>query len=424
MEKNVKPSLAKVNSALARQWHPTKNAPLTPGGVTPGSSKKVWWLCTKGHEWKAAIYNRSKGIGCPHCSGRYATAENNLKTVNPELAKEWHPIKNTPLTPKDVTSCSGAKVWWLCKNGHEWEAAISSRDRNGCPYCSGRRVAKDNCLQVVNPRLAREWRPAKNTPLTPKDVTESYSRKVWWICRKGHKWEAFIRERMTGQGCPFCSGHRVCKDNCLQTVKPGLARQWHPTKNMPLTPKDVTPGSDIKVWWICNKGHEWEARIANRAKAQGCPYCSGRRVCKDNCLQTVNPMLACEWHPTKNAALTTRDVTPGSNRKVWWMCSKGHEWEAKIASRAYGKGCPFCSGRRPAKENSLEAKGPWLVREWHPTKNVTFTPKDVAPFSERQIWWKCRKGHEQRERIIDRYRRGGCTICTLKARVPRLFETA
>lgn len=421
----MKPSLAKANRALTRQWNSVKNAPLTPHDVTPGSGKKVWWQCSKGHEWKAAICNRSKGIGCPYCSGRYATAENNLRTAKPDLAKEWHPTKNAPWKPEEVTPCSGAKIWWKCSKGHEWQAVISSRDRNGCPYCSRRRVGQDNCLQTVNPRLAGEWHPTKNKPLTTKDVTDSYSaRKVWWLCRKGHAWAARISERKAGQGCPYCSGHRVCKDNCLQTIKPGLARQWHPTKNAPLSPKEVTPGSDTAAWWKCGKGHEWKARTANRAKkGQGCPYCAGRRVSKDNCLQTVNPPLALEWHPTKNAVLTTRGVTPGSNKKVWWMCKKGHEWEDKIASRTSGKGCPFCSGRRPASENNLQAKGPWLAREWHPTRNMAWTPKDVAPFSERQVWWKCKKGHETRERVIDRYRRGGCPVCILKARVPRLFET-
>jgi len=152
MKKNMKPSLNKVNSALARQWHPTGNAPLTPGDVTFGSGRKVWWLCGKGHEWNAVICNRSKGIGCPYCSGRYATTDNNLRTVNPDLARQWHPTKNAPLTPKDVTPRSAAKVWWKCSKGHEWKAAIFSRARNRCPYCSGRRVARDNCLQTVNPK--------------------------------------------------------------------------------------------------------------------------------------------------------------------------------------------------------------------------------------------------------------------------------
>ena len=47
-------------------------------------------------------------------------------------------------------------------------------------------------------------------------------------------------------------------------------------------------------------------------------------------LHTINPQLATEWHPTKNSKLTPDKVTPGSGKKVWWQCKKGHEWEAAI----------------------------------------------------------------------------------------------
>ena len=81
-----KNNLLTENPDLSKQWHPTKNGTLTPTDVTKGSNKKVWWQCEKGHEWEAFIANRAqKGQGCPFCSGRYATAENSLQTLNPNL---------------------------------------------------------------------------------------------------------------------------------------------------------------------------------------------------------------------------------------------------------------------------------------------------------------------------------------------------
>jgi hypothetical protein len=132
----------------------------------------------------------------------------------------------------------------------------------------------------------------------------------------------------------------------LLNTNPDLAKEWHPTKNVTLTPKDVTQGSDKKVWWICSREHEWEATVNNRKQGRGCPYCSGQMVCIDNCLATINPGLAKEWHHTKNTPLTPKDVTQGSNKKVWWRCSKDHEWEATVNNRKQGRGCPYCSGRR------------------------------------------------------------------------------
>jgi hypothetical protein len=62
-----------------------------------------------------------------------------------------------------------------------------------------------------------------------------------------------------------------------------------------------------------------------------------------NLLRT-NPSLAKEWHPTKNGSLAPRDVTPHSHKKAWWICEKGHEWQATVHNRSYGNNCPYCIG--------------------------------------------------------------------------------
>jgi hypothetical protein len=274
-----------------------------------------------------------------------------LLKLNPRLAKEWHPTKNGSLRPADLTPGSNKKVWWICVKGHEWRTTVNDRNyrKTGCPYCSNHRVCLDNCLYTLNPGLAREWHPTKNGSLTSKDVTPGSTKKAWWICGKGHEWEAAVTSRDRGGGCPYCAGQKVGRDNCLQTINPELAKQWHPKKNGSLTPKNVTLNSDRKAWWICNQGHEWEAAIANRNRGRGCPYCAGRAVGEDNSLQTVNPSLAAEWHPNKNGKLTPRNVTSGSSKRVWWRCKKGHEWEAYIHSRSRGYGRrPYCGRGKKA----------------------------------------------------------------------------
>ena len=208
------------------------------------------------------------------------------------------------------------------------------------------RVTQKHNLEVINPSLAKQWHPTKNGTLTPKAVTPMSGRKVWWICSKGHRWEAYIFSRNKGSRCPYCSAQLATKEHNLQIINPHLANQWHPAKNGVLTPTDVTPVSGKEVWWICDKGHEWEAAISDRTNGGGCPYCSGRRVCEDNCLQTVNPGLAKEWHPSKNGSLTPRDVVSHSTKRVWWICNRGHEWEAVVSNRSNGTGCPYCARER------------------------------------------------------------------------------
>jgi hypothetical protein len=201
-------------------------------------------------------------------------------------------------------------------------------------------------LQIVNPKLAKEWHPTKNGTLKTTGVAPGSSKKAWWICEKNHEWQATVYSRSNGRGCPYCSGKKVCKDNCLQTINPSLAKEWHPFKNGDLTPNNVTPNSNKKVWWICEKGHEWQATVNNKSNSKGCPYCSGTKVCEDNCLQTINPSLAKEWHPFKNGNLTPNNVTSNAANKVWWICEKGHEWHATVYNRSRGMRCSLCYSKK------------------------------------------------------------------------------
>ena len=46
-----------------------------------------------------------------------------------------------------------------------------------------------------------------------------------------------------------------------------------------------------------------------------------------NSLATVHPELVAEWSE-KNLPLTPDKITFGSNKRVWWKGSCGHEWQA------------------------------------------------------------------------------------------------
>lgn len=272
-------SLQDAFPELAAQWHPTKNGDLTPDQITPQSNKKVWWKCIRGHEWSAIVCDRSRGNGCPYCSGRRASPENSLAACNPLLAAQWHPEKNGKLTPDQVTAFAHRKVWWLCEKGHAWKAAISNRSNgNNCPYCAGQWVLPgENDLVTLYPDVAKDWHPTKNLGLTPDQVMPKSMKKIWWQCENGHEWQDTLNHRTNGRGCPYCAGQKVLPgDNDLATLRPDVAKEWHPTKNNALAPDQVTVRSSKKVWWLCKKGHEWQATIYNRTLGDGCPYCNGR----------------------------------------------------------------------------------------------------------------------------------------------------
>ena len=275
-----------------------------------------------------------------------------------DLLEQWHSEKNGDLTPDLVSSGSHKKVWWKCKKGHESQAEIKARVRGDkCPYCTRRVVSSnENDLATTHPALAAEWHPSKNGTLTPDQVLSGAKRAVWWKCKKGHEWQAMIYSRtFAGSGCPICSNRKILPgENDLATFFPDIALQWNQERNGTLKPDAVSPYSNKKVWWRCDKGHEYNAEIADRTSANtDCPYCAGRKVLKGfNDLQTKEPLIAAQWHSTLNGELTPDQVTCGSNKVVWWQCADGHVWKTPVYSRGCKKyGCPVCSGnvkpRRP-----------------------------------------------------------------------------
>ena len=211
-----------------------------------------------------------------------------------------------------------------------------------------RKPPKGKSLAEVNPELAREWHTSKNGDLTPLDFFSQSHTKVWWKCDKGndHEWESSIVNRSVGN-CLVCINKKIVLSNCLATLRPDLAKEWHPSKNGDLTAFDVSAGSNKKVWWKCDKGddHEWISTVNNRTNGNDCPVCAGQKVTDSNSLATLRPDLAKDWHPTKNGRLTAQDFTSHSGKNVWWKCDKGddHEWITRINHRAGGSDCPYCT---------------------------------------------------------------------------------
>lgn len=198
--------------------------------VSAHSKKKAWWLypyddpITGKHfdfEWQAVISDRMNGNGCPFLANgnpKVWTGFNDLASVNPSLASEWHPTKNAGVTPMDVTANSGKKAWWLypyddsITGRHfdfEWQATIGDRNRGiGCPFLTDNpRVWKGfNDLATVDPVLASEWDYEKNYPLTPSDLTGGSSKRVWRKCKTcGNEWIISVANRKQGWGkCAIC----------------------------------------------------------------------------------------------------------------------------------------------------------------------------------------------------------------------------
>jgi hypothetical protein len=325
------------------------------------------------------------------------------------LQAHWDSQKNT-CSFEEATGSK--KYWWKGPCGHSWERTYQKAKQTLiCPYCTGRAVLPGyNDLTTTHPTIAEQWHPHKNDPLTPELVSIGSGRKAWWLCDKGHEWEARIASRKTN-GCGVCSGHVFQPGvNDLTTTHPEVADQWDDTKNA-LLANQVTAGSHEKTWWRCKLGHSWKTSVIERTRnGSGCPVCLGKR--SDKVPSLLAHQLVEEWHPTKNSILPT-EVTPGSGKKVWWQCRRGHEWVAQIAKRTLGSGCPVCARTKRALGNGVTVSDTIsLAQYWDSEKNSV--PSDEVTAGSKQVfWWRCEQGHEWEDSpLANRSRKNPCPACS------------
>lgn len=565
---------------ILEEWHPTRNNDLEPKSVSYGSEKKIWWRCNKGHEWLASLNSRtSSKVGCPICSGHQVLeGYNDLATVHPEIAREWHPTRNGDLRPQDVTSGSSKKVWWQCSLGHEWRVSVGNRtsQSGGCPYCSNHKVLtgfndfRTWCINNNRTDLLKEWNFQKNKDLKPENISAKNNRKVWWKDSLGHEWESTIGSRTGNRpsGCPYCSrppkrilvGFNDLETWCKNNNRVEVLKEWDYSKNS-FGPKEVTFGSGKSVWWKCTKNHVWKAEVTDRTVGRtNCPICcrtgtsfpeqaiafylsrdfnilqrsrvrgkevdvllpedkiaieydgilwhsgygrekkdlnktkilkeegyvvvrlkensdendcsfdgmqflitfiaqNGRYVTSDfewalnqlyqiinkiskkiiipkinlaqdeylirayymntlksNSVAKVFPELVKEWDYEKNQGVSPDAFSARINKKVWWICEKGHSWLATINSRGVHKlGCPYCAGQRIIKgKNDFKTwclnNKPELLKEWDYEKNLIL-PNELPQTSHEKVWWKCKYGHQWEAGVYNRKNGTGCPIC-------------
>jgi hypothetical protein len=206
-----------------------------------------------------------------------------LATVRSYIADAWDYEQNYPLTPGQVAAWTNQKVWWLCKKcGLSYRTAIASRhSADGCPYCHGKiPIAGKTDLAALHPELLGEWDYERNT-LPPTAYTCGSDKRVWWRYAEGHSWRTAIVYRHHGSKCRICEALKdkhivIVGVNDFASQYPTIAAQWDASKNKELTAKQVMPGANVKVWWLCKREHSWQASVLSRTLGALCPRCNGK----------------------------------------------------------------------------------------------------------------------------------------------------
>lgn len=416
-----------------QEWDYEKNNKLNlfPQKLGEHSSKAVWWRCPQGHEYDMRITQRTRGQGCPYCSNnRVLAGFNDLATTNPELLAQWDYEKNV-LKPTEVSHGSHETVWWKCEQGHSYPQAIHKKtSRNsGCPVCSGHlTIAGVNDFGTVYPELAKEWHPTKNGDLLPSDVSKKNGKKIWWICKYGHEWQATPHDRATDNtGCPICSQRRLTSfpeqaifyyvrklypdtvnryrdifDNGMEldifipSIRFAIefdGAAWHGTEEMHKREKqkyDICRENNITLFRVKERtGNAWRD-VADTV------YTINKRKA-NNELQTVIQEILDYIDPESNM-WTRRNPLKVHSSIIVDLERDSNE------IREYLTPIP----------NSLADLRPDLVREWNTEKNGSLRPEMFGINSNDKVWWKCSKcGHEWKTTIILRggKRNSGCPEC-------------
>lgn len=335
-----------------------------------------------------------------------------------------------PQSERDESTGVGSPrlLVWCCVQGHHFERSVRNMAKkpDGCPFCDNRQVlAGFNDLTTTYPDIAAEWHPTLNGDIAPDQVMPGTPAKAWWIAACGHSWDAEVRSRVRGYGCPYCGGVKVDASASVAATYPPIAHWWHPTRNGDLTPHAVAPGSTQKIAFRCPHGHDFTVPLNLFLKRRiKCRDCTGEVVTPGiDDLATTHPEWAQEWDPDN--AVGAHEVSPLSEQPHQFRCAHGHRYAAapRDLTRRGLAGCPHCLGWRPeVGVNDLATTHPALVDEW---ADPSTSPTEHQASSSAVIEWKCPEGHAWGARIRDRaLHNNGCPFCGGRRPVPGVNDLA
>ncbi len=353
--------MATTNPDLLKEWDYDRNNPLNPNNLLRGSHKKVWWKCPNGHEYQTTIYTRAiYGTGCPICDAE-------KRTSFPEQAIGFYLEKFTDVLYRHKIEKTEIDVFLpKLAIGIEYDGSFYHKGSEN----EKRESRKNNFLKANNVLLIR--------------VKEHKDKRITINCKKTYygylintpysQAYLFIKELMdcinniikTEKGCSHSFDVNIERDrgtileryntnfkaNSVAIKKPIGIRKWDYSKNGNVDPNTIPVSSKKRFFWKCPTcGYEWEGAVENLTNTTTCVKCVHSGAIIDNTkaysLAEQYPNVLKEWDYNKNQNLDPKSLTPGSNKKVWWKCSKcGFEWESSIKVRVKGHGCPQCGIQR------------------------------------------------------------------------------
>lgn len=388
------------------------------------------------------------------------------------LKEQWHPELNGKTTSDRVYAQSNTKRYWRClecgygTNG-EWHVSPNSRIENskdnkinGCPACANKVLYKgynDFETRCNNEEYQKdyeakygkdlstllvEWNVDENSkiitqsgePLTKNNILFGSSNIVYWTCSnptcrygKNGEWKTPLKTRtLSGHGCPVCANKIIVKGiNDIATTHPKIAEQWDEEKNLKeyeITKYEVSKGSHLLAYWLCDKGHpSYPVIINDKTVKNSCPICRNWKVdlesyCgnkekqkkyKEKYGRELKSILD-DWHIDNK--IKPKDIRYSDDKEqIFWkcpICKKKYTSTIRKKLRSVTGACHDCANiqrkisqrLKLPKEKTLAYANPEFLKDWHPNKqknyikelNLYLTPENTALGNHTDlIWWKC-----------------------------------
>ena len=427
---------------VTRCWDPFLNGPADPAELAPSSDRLAWWRCPNhalcgvvgltSIRSKHASYRAAGRIReCRQCAARKRVPP--VVTIAQHIPEAVLALVSTVenrLGAHQLSRWHAALLTWRCldDSSHPTYRAVIPRSEARLPTCP-----TCNSLGNRRPDLAAEWHPDRNDK-APDQLDYGANYRAWWLCERGHAWEAVVGIRATQDtGCPECSLAHTSRTEIrlwaeLTTLLDPLLRAdststdptgrhtgvWHQVQVLPrpagpadillILPADEPGVAARQVVVEYDSWYHHESRHAeDRAKTAallnaGCDVIRLRETPLE-CLSWSAVMVPADPGAFESGAAAVRALLDRGH-----LAGQLGEIARTYVNEKQAIGTRLANARLNMRAlpdlgpDSLAEQYPSIAAEWDVGANGDLTARQVRPNHSRPTWWLCPLGDHSTSR--------------------------
>ena len=297
---------------------------------------------------------------CPDCGdgkNREVTPFNNLAALYPEISAQLDDARNNGITGEMILPSYKEKLWFICPHGHRYNARVSNRTylNRGCSICAKRKKtsfaeqAFRYYLQKCDPNI----KSGQIEQFTGKSVDILMPSCKTAIEFNSCYYHTTIKEgqRIAADQTKICLLAQYYRVYIVQEEGNILHLPEHPLIEMISVPvfemtDKICRDYDQAIYQLLRKLFPVRDTYPNinimRDQLQILQQYINTAV--DGSFEEKYPLLAADWHPSRNGHLTPGMFLPGTPYKFYWICRTCKKtYRKSMGNRIKGKTdtCPL-----------------------------------------------------------------------------------